>query len=111
MSTKLESNIINLFVNILNEDKTTLRTLSHFQHYQLDTSQNNFHFCFTVPFLFELMSAIYINEMKGIKYLFFRKTLYTNSTNTILKKYNAKVVVAESHEDHRLSSYRLIRMT
>lgn len=68
---------------------------------------------FTLPDLYSFVLSDFgrceqtASRAGQIDYKTFRRMLYTRDTNTLLRQYGAVVVIAQAHDDHTLSVYRL----
>ncbi len=69
---------------------------------------------FTLPALFEFVClALSLDSEQSNRdhYLAFRKTLYSQPTNTLLREKGGLVEIHRAHENHDLSVYKLIRLS
>lgn len=110
MADLFERTIIDFFTSYLKEDVELYQAISNAQ---LDTLQINHEensLIFTLPTLFKFMQARYSEELAETAYLVFRKMLYTNPTNTLLKQHGGEVVIHQANDDHDLSLYKLVRL-
>ena len=103
----------NIFNKFIEDDSEFVKVIDNYSgdvHIASDT------LIFTLPALFKLACVLYQKHTdveivaEDTDYLSFRKALYNNPTNTILKERKGIVEVELSNDDHNLSTYKLSRL-
>ncbi|MGI9304236.1 MAG: hypothetical protein ACR2RB_16255 [Gammaproteobacteria bacterium] len=100
-----------MFYAFLQQDPQLLREIENFGS---DVEVRDGALVFTIPALFEFACRS-LERCTGEtvasdrdSYLHFRKSLYDNPTNSMLRKWGGFVEVASVNTDHDLSKYKLI---
>lgn len=91
--------------------------LSAIEDFEGDLRVSNDTLVFSIPALFEFVRTAY-EKSSGHRvsadpksYLRFRKSLYRNPTNALLRERGGRVEIESANKDHDLSMYRLVRNT
>ncbi|WP_250656263.1 hypothetical protein [Alkalimarinus coralli] len=102
-----------VFDGFLRQDSALLNAVATFEG-DLQISAN--HFIFTLPALFQLTCSLFEQKHQQVlaknrsDYLQFRKQLYNNPTNTLLRERGGVVEVEKPDKDHDRSTYRLVHI-
>ncbi len=113
MNTLYEHLLQQVFIAYLQKDHRLLAAIERFNGNLFCTSEA---LIFTLPALFEFTSDAFEQHHGNVvnrdraHYLRFRKSLYQQPNNSYLQQEGCRVELEQSHPNHDLSRYKLVRV-